>query len=109
MTTYYISGPMAGYDEHNFPAFQAAKDALVQQGYDVLSPHDVDHGDTTEWADFLRRDIGLMVANCGGIVLLRGWPQSRGARLELTTALALDWPILYFDGGVITCMNKALQ
>lgn len=106
MTTYYISGPMAGYPEHNFPAFQHAKENLTTQGFKVSSPHDVDHGDTTEWSDFLRRDIGIMVEQCSGIILLSGWPQSRGARLELATALALEWPVLYFDGTTVHFMNR---
>jgi hypothetical protein len=48
-----------------------------------------------------------MVEHCSGIILLRGWPQSRGARLELSTAVALDWPVYYYDQGVLHCMNRA--
>ena len=105
--TYYISGPMAGYPDLNFPAFQRAKDALTLCGYSVFSPHDVDHGETTEWADFLRNDIKIMMERCSGIILLRGWPQSKGSRLELATAVALNWPVLYFDGRTAHyCMNR---
>jgi hypothetical protein len=104
---HYLSGPMAGYPENNFPAFQQAQDELTSLGYSVLSPHTINHGATVEWADFLRRDIAIMVEHCSGIILLRGWPQSRGARLELSTAVALDWPVYYYDQGVLHCMNRA--
>ena len=38
--TYYLSGPMAGYPELNFPAFASAQWALAQKlKLKVLSPH----------------------------------------------------------------------
>ena len=106
---WYISGPMAGYPEHNFPAFQHACDTLGRLGYRLTSPHMINHGDTTEWADFLRRDLRIMTADCSGIILLPGWPESRGARLELQTALGLGWPVLYFDGYAIHPMSRGGQ
>lgn len=109
MTTFYLSGPMAGYPEHNFPAFQQAQEWLTELGWFVFSPHTIDHGNTTEWADFLRRDLAIMVEHCQGIVLLPGWPQSRGACLELSTALALDWPVYYFTGDHLVGMNRGQQ
>lgn len=102
---YYLSGPMAGYPENNFPAFQKAQIELGFLGYPVVSPHAIDHGDTTEWADFLRGDIKVML-DCAGLILLKGWPQSRGSRLELSIALALDWPVFYYHDNVLTEMNK---
>lgn len=38
----YIAGPMRGYDRFNFPAFDAAKDRLIEMGWDVVSPADLD-------------------------------------------------------------------
>lgn len=95
-TTYYLSGPMAGYPEHNFPAFEYAQRVLDSRGYQVISPHLVEN-DPDDWAGSLRKDLKIMMSACQGLILLRGWPQSRGARLELQTAVALDWPVLYFD------------
>lgn len=105
---WYISGPMAGYPENNFPAFAAAEKALTGLGIKVLSPHTIDHGNATEWVDFLRKDIEIMVQECNGLVLIRGWAQSRGsARMELPVAIGLEWPILYWDGYILHDMNKA--
>lgn len=106
MAVYYISGPMAGYPENNFPAFEAAQAWCVEAGLTVLSPHTIAHPEGSEWADFLRRDIEQMLAHCNALILLRGWPQSKGARLELATALALDWPVLYFTGDRLIDMNR---
>ena len=34
----YISGPMTGMPEHNFPAFHAAADRLRKAGWSVVNP-----------------------------------------------------------------------
>lgn len=97
--TYYLSGPMAGYPELNFPAFASAQWALTQKlKLKVLSPHSIKHPpEVTEWAEFLARDLTFMLTHCRGLILLPGWPQSKGARLELSTGFALDWPVMFFD------------
>lgn len=41
----YVAGPMRGYEFCNFPAFDAARDYLDQEGWDVISPADIDR----EW------------------------------------------------------------
>lgn len=107
MTALYLSGPMAGYADNNFPAFQSAFNTLTEQGHVILSPHHIAHPEGSQWVDFLRRDLSVMLEQCHGIVLLKGWPQSKGARLELTTALALDWPVYYFEAGMLVPMNRA--
>jgi len=108
--TYYLSGPMAGYADHNFPAFEAAMTELRDAGLSILSPHKVEHpnlsGKPEEWAEYLRNDLKEMLSFCQGIILLRGWPQSRGARLELSIAQALDWPTYYYNDFTLTNMNK---
>ena len=47
MKRVYISGPMAGVPEHNFPEFQKTADLYRAQGFDVVSPHESFDGDTT--------------------------------------------------------------
>lgn len=106
MTVYYISGPMSGYPEYNFSAFEQAAEWCREQGLVVLSAHEINHEEESEWVDFLRRDMEVMLQHCSGVILLRGWPQSKGARLELATAVALDWPVLYFDGMKLHDMNR---
>ena len=40
--TWYLSGPMAGYAGHNFAAFEETASALREQGWHIVSPHEVD-------------------------------------------------------------------
>lgn len=98
----YISGPMRGIPEFNFPAFDEARDTLLKRGYVVLSPADIDRADgmdlTEEQAgeprharEFAARDssaiFGLLRAERGDrLVLLPGWRRSRGAVSEVFLA-----------------------
>jgi hypothetical protein len=77
----YLSGPMSGIPELNFPAFNAAAAQLRVDGYEVINPAEIttDHG--ARWEDCLRLDIAQLVT-CEAIALLPGWENSRGARLE---------------------------
>ena len=80
----YISGPMSGKAEWNFPLFNKVDDALTEVGdYTVYNPaklESINH----DWVDCLQRDIGLFCSNrIDGIVLLDGWELSKGATAEV--------------------------
>ena len=98
----YISGPMTGLEDLNFPAFYAAEERLVSEGFKVLNPAREDDktkhlGITDDWVreDYLRRDLTLMLNNCDVIYLLKGWEGSWGAQLELYVASELQFDIMY--------------
>jgi hypothetical protein len=85
----YISGPMTGYFNENRAEFARAAAWLRAWGHDVVSPAEIVPAEAgATWEDCLRLDLAALVT-CEAIALLRGWPQSPGARLELTEALAL--------------------
>ena len=82
----YVAGPMTGYPDFNYPAFEAAREQLESLGYEVLSPTDTKEPPGTEyqgapWSWYLRRALE-MVALADGIALLPGWENSKGAQLE---------------------------
>lgn len=105
----YISGPMTGYDEYNFPAFREAAAALRERGLTVYSPHEMDEDEgliaptktkleyTPTYFKFLARDmhlIGSGVIDAG--VFLDGWTASRGARAEYRWLTDLALPTLRY-------------
>lgn len=104
---YYLSGPMTGYPQFNFPLFHEVAAKLRAAGYTIISPAEIDSdavkgaalkskdgsldaqgkiaGET--WGEILSRDVKLVADEIDGIIFLPGWQKSRGALLEATTGL----------------------
>ena len=106
----YIAGPMRGYSEFNFPAFDEATTRYYNMGYCVHSPaeHDRDEGfnergltgneDLAELGFDIKAAIMWdlkQVAFCDKIVLLEGWLKSSGAQLELNLAQFLGKEVIF--------------
>lgn len=102
----YVAGPMTGRPGFNYPAFDAARDLLADEGWNVISPADLDrqnlgidfsvmtgneqlgHLSTA----FARQDISsLLVAD--RVFLLDGWEGSTGATNEGKIATMLGVPV----------------
>lgn len=84
----YISGPMTGIKDYNFPAFNAAEKALL--GYGV-NPAKNGLPLGLPWSTYLRADLKVLL-ECDAMLQLPGWMDSRGARLECSVADALGMP-----------------
>jgi hypothetical protein len=100
----YLSGPMSGTKDHNFPAFEEAARTLRAQGHTVISPHEleaVDHDNPKPWEYYVRQDLILMLTHCSRLALLPGWQSSQGARLEVQVASSLRFVLYdYVDGAL---------
>jgi hypothetical protein len=59
-----------------------------------------------EWHQYMRRDLGMMLA-CHGVAFLPGWEKSRGARLEVAWADALKMPVRSVDDWVMMAKENA--
>lgn len=90
----YISGPMTGYPEFNYPAFLDAERELMALGHSILNP--ARHPKQATWADYMRLDTADVV-RAEGVAVLPGWEASRGARLEVDIAHALGMTVLPID------------
>ena len=84
----YVSGPMTGRPELNYPLFNATAAALRKQGHEVCNPAEAGLPEGATWSDYMRADIALLVT-CDAIVMLPDWHESKGARLEITIARKL--------------------
>lgn len=100
--SYYLAGPMSGYEDYNFPYFAKAALRLREQGYSILSPHEIDHGETPAqrgskpYAEYLKAGLRVLLA-CDGIILLPGWMKSRGATAELDLALKVEMSVWHYS------------
>lgn len=90
----YISGPMSGYENHNFPAFYDIERKLLKLGYKVTNPasFDGENDDGKSWEYYLKRDIKKML-DCDAICVFGDWKKSRGATAEVTIAEWFKIPV----------------
>lgn len=115
----YLAGPMRGIPEFNFPAFFAAGLQLQHAGHYVHNPAYEDdlagfrwrrttgnEDMTTLWGpsadpktlkDVLAEDIEWILKHADAVAVLPGWEKSRGARAEVSAALAADIPVGFID------------
>lgn len=84
--TLYLAGPISNYPSHR-AAFDRAKALVSLAGHAPVSPLDLFTG--TDWTRAMATDLPALL-RADAIVLLPGWPRSKGARLELLLALEAD-------------------
>lgn len=91
MKRVYIAGPMTGLPELNYPAFNAAAARLRALGFEVENPAENPEPHCGSWLGYMRMAI-RQLSQCDGVVLLPGWQESKGARIEhqLATQLGLS-------------------
>lgn len=88
----YISGPMTGYSEWNYHAFNSAAKKLRDLGLTVLNPAEVPGDPQKETRSYyLRKDIELVLQSTS-LYMLNGWRRSKGALLEYAIAQELQLP-----------------
>lgn len=96
MKKIYLSGPMTGLPDLNFPAFHAAAAALRAKGLDVVNPAEINVDGEKTWHACMRADIKAL-CDCSTIALLPGWENSAGAHIELNLAHRFGMRIVQLD------------
>ena len=96
----YIANAMTGIPRFNFPWFDRARDFLLQQGHEPVSPADISrrwpHYQQRSLADCLREDYQALVT-CDAIALGPDWYRSKGATRERRVALDCGIPAYHVD------------
>ena len=87
----YISGPMSGCVDFNRRVFDLAEIHLFASGYSVLNPGKIRLDRTAGWDEYMRAAIRMMI-RADKILLLPGWGESRGAKIEKGIADGLGMP-----------------
>lgn len=89
----YLAGPMTGFEDFNFPAFNSAAAKLRAIGYVVENPSEHGVVDDAEWRDYMAYDL-TRLGLCGIVAVLPGWENSKGARLEVLIAERLGMTVV---------------
>ena len=92
----YISGQITGLPlEVAKNNFKEAEQYLIHSRCLPINPFSISHGtDNPTWEDFMVADIRELF-KCDGIYMLKGWQNSKGARIEHAIALELGIRIFY--------------
>jgi hypothetical protein len=93
MTTFYVAGPITGRRNYNRDAFTYAADSIRACGHGAINPHDIDGTTHKPWETYMRQSLSRMLLDADEIVLLPGWEQSRGARIERHLAGIVGMPV----------------
>lgn len=94
MKRVYISGPMTGLPDFNYPAFNAAAQLLRSEGIEVENPAENPTPECRSWAGYMRLAL-VQICRCDAVLMLPGWEKSKGARLELHVAQQLGLQVRY--------------
>lgn len=86
----YLSGPMSGYPECNYPAFMRHAAELEEVGYQVENPAAAAVG--SSYREILKEDIRQLMT-CDGVAVMEGWWLSKGATIEVQIAGVLQMPV----------------
>ena len=84
----YIAGPMTGRPQFNYPAFHQAATLLRVAGHIVINPAENPAPACGSWLGYMRMSVA-QVASVDCLVMLPGWPLSKGARIEYLLAKLL--------------------
>lgn len=94
----YLSGPMRGLEDFNYPKFNSLAKLYRDAGFTVHNPAESFNGATDkQFKEYMRLDFE-MVLDSDVIFMLIGWNNSEGARLEWQMAKALGLEIRYEAG-----------
>ena len=102
----YLSGKITGLDKEDYTRqFARAESFYKTGGFDVVNPVAIGEevlkiNPKAEWQDFMIRDLEAL-RTCTHIVLLEGWEESKGAKMEKAEAEKMGLEIMYlkFYGG----------
>lgn len=96
MSKLYICGPMSGHDDWNHPMFHKVTQEFRNVNFQVCNPAEFFDGDTSRDRKDYMREAFKYLLEADTIVLLPGWEESKGARLEAAIATELELIIVEY-------------
>lgn len=97
MKKVYISLPISGQNlDDVLKRIQEASELLIAKGYIPVSPLEVQTDLNAPYSELMGNDIKALL-ECDAIILLDGWENSKGCRLEKYAASLYRKPVFIKD------------
>lgn len=97
----YLSGPMTGLPELNYPAFRDATQTLRELKHEVYNPAEWEELHSPDGKFHLLRAFEdyckFIIHEADGVVVLPGWENSPGATAETALAKAIGKPVYVYQ------------
>jgi hypothetical protein len=114
MNKLYLSGPMTGVENFNHELFNKVAAEFRMVGFEVCSPSEFFDGDTSREREEYMREAFKYLLEADTVVILPGWEQSKGARIEITVAQELGLNLVEYVepdenqpiGGILTPVEE---
>ena len=94
----YVSGKYTGDVDENILAARSVAIRLWELGHAALCPHlntaHFEHDCNVGYDQYIEGDLN-MIARCDAIVMVNGWEESKGAKIEKEYAEKLVMPVYY--------------
>ena len=98
MRKIYLSGPMTGFDDLNYPAFMEAAEKLRKEGYSVYNPAEfTDDPDNFDARAAFNQYCDVILNWADAMVILPEWYYSQGVKVEKTLAKIIGLEILFYE------------
>lgn len=78
----------------NLEVFNRVAEGFREKGIQVFNPADLET-EGYAWEDYLARDLLWITQNKPVLYMMKGWEESRGARLEFALAKLMGLEITY--------------
>ena len=109
----FLSGPMTGIKNFNFPLFNAVANRVRRLGFEVVNPVDICKkfkkervlADKTVFEQMINEQQ-VAERTCDILLLLPGWEDSKGVRLELKTAIEMGLHIVVDGENAVEKLQK---
>lgn len=82
----YIAGKITGMEKEAKAIFDEVENQLKAIGYETVNPMKLPHQHDKSWASYMRECL-LALKECDEIYMIKNWNNSKGAKVELLTAI----------------------
>lgn len=102
----YLSGPMQGYPEFNYPLFNKVAAELREQGHEVYNPAEYKFEGEFPVREAFAEYCNFICTKADTIAMLPGWEFSKGATMEYRLAKICGLKISLLSESVAKAAKK---